>query len=80
MNLDRKSAPRWTAPVPETVWNEATLFSFIAGLSGPRISFCAADVNSARPAMGRYSWLTLGSFRMRSSAYHRLAHIEIVGG
>ena len=32
-----------------------TRFSFIAGLSAPRRSFCAAEVNSARPAMGRYS-------------------------
>ena len=48
---------------------ECTLFSFMAGLSAPRMSFCEAEVNSARPAMGRYSWLRLGSERSRSSAW-----------
>ena len=45
-----------------------TRFSLMAGLSPPRMSFCEAEVNSARPEMGRYSWFRLGSFRMRSSA------------
>lgn len=45
-----------------------TRFSLSAGLSPPRISFCEADVKSARPAMGRYSWLRLGSLRSMSSA------------
>lgn len=42
--------------------------SLMAGLSDPRINFCAADVKSARPAIGRYSWFRLGSFRRISSA------------
>ena len=50
-------------------WWSFTLFSLIAGLSDPSISFCAAEVKSARPAMGRYSWLRFGSFRSISSAY-----------
>lgn len=45
-----------------------TLFSFIAGLSAPRMSFWAAEVKSARPAIGRYSWFKFGSFRRISSA------------
>lgn len=45
-----------------------TRFSLMAGLSPPRMSFCEADVNSARPEMGRYSWFRLGSLRMMSSA------------
>ena len=45
-----------------------TRFSLSAGLSEPRMSFCEALVKSARPAMGRYSWLRLGSLRMISSA------------
>ena len=32
-----------------------TRFSLTAGLSAPSMSFCAAVVKSARPAMGRYS-------------------------
>lgn len=36
-----------------------TRFSLIAGDSAPRTSFCAADVKSGMPAMGRYSWLRL---------------------
>merc|ERR1711939_380493 len=48
---------------------ERTRPSLIAGLSEPRMSFCAAEVNSARPAMGRYSWFRLGSFRRISSAF-----------
>lgn len=43
----------------------------MAGLSAPRISFWAAAVNSVRPAMGRYSWLRLGSLRRISSACYR---------
>lgn len=41
----------------------------MAGLSAPSINFCAAEVKSARPEMGRYSWLRLGSFRKISSAW-----------
>ncbi len=59
---------RWTAPVPEMVWKEVTRFSLIAGLSPPRMSFCDAEVNWARPAIGRYSWLRSGSeWRMLSA-------------
>lgn len=45
-----------------------TRFSLMAGLSAPRMSFWAAVVRSDRPAMGRYSWLRLGSLRRMSSA------------
>lgn len=45
-----------------------TRFSFRAGLSSPRMSFCEALVKSARPAIGRYSWLRFGSLRRISSA------------
>ena len=45
-----------------------TRFSLIAGLSAPKMSFCAAEVKSARPAIGRYSWFRSGSFRSNSSA------------
>lgn len=33
----------------------STLFSLTAGLSAPSMSFCAAEVKSTRPAMGKYS-------------------------
>lgn len=46
-----------------------TRFSSMAGLSAPSMSFWAAEVNSARPDMGRYSWLRLGSLRRISSAF-----------
>ncbi len=36
-------------------WYNVTLLSLMAGLSAPSMSFCAAEVNSTRPAMGRYS-------------------------
>lgn len=45
-----------------------TLPSFKAGLSGPRRSFCEAEVKSGNPAIGKYSWLRLGSLRTISSA------------
>lgn len=45
-----------------------TRFSAIAGLSLPSMSFCEALVKSWRPAIGRYSWLSSGSLRRRSSA------------
>jgi hypothetical protein len=61
-------APRWTAPVPEMVWIECVRFSERAGESAPRMSLAAADVKVARPAMGRYSWFSVGSFRRISSA------------
>lgn len=32
-----------------------TLLSRIAGLSDPSMSFCAAEVKSSRPEIGRYS-------------------------
>ena len=49
--------------------NEArTLFSLMAGLSFPSMSLCAALVNSAKPAIGRYSWFRSGSLRRISSA------------
>ena len=65
---------RWTAPVPEMVWKEVTRFSLIAGLSPPRMSFCDAEVNFARPAIGRYSWLRSGSeWRHRGSELWRCA-------
>ena len=32
-----------------------TRFSLIAGLSAPMMSFCAAEVKSASPGIGRYS-------------------------
>jgi hypothetical protein len=52
-----------------TWWSDVpTRFSLMAGLSPPRTSFWEAVVNSARPAMGRYSWLRLGSSRSLSSA------------
>jgi hypothetical protein len=53
-----------------TWWSEMpTRFSLMAGLSSPSTSFCEAVVNSGRPAMGRYSWLRLGSLLSLSSAY-----------
>ena len=52
------------------VWRDVTRFSEMAGESAPRMSFCEADVKSARPAMGRYSWLRSGSEWRMSSAYH----------
>jgi hypothetical protein len=53
-----------------TWWSDVpTRFSLMAGLSSPRTSFWEAVVNSGRPAMGRYSWLRLGSLRSLSSAY-----------
>lgn len=51
------------------VWREMARFSLIAAESLPKTSFWEADVNSGRPAIGRYSWLRLGSFRMISSAW-----------
>jgi hypothetical protein len=50
------------------VWKEVMRFSLIAGLSAPRMSLCDAEVNWARPAIGRYSWLRSGSEWMISSA------------
>jgi hypothetical protein len=47
--------------VPEMVCRATARFSLRAGESAPKISFCEAAVKSARPAMGRYSWLRLGS-------------------
>jgi hypothetical protein len=54
--------------VPEMVWRDVTRFSEMAGESAPRMSFCEAEVKSARPAMGRYSWLRSGSEWRMSSA------------
>ena len=56
--------------MPEMVWREVTRFSEMAGESAPRMSFCEAEVKSARPAMGRYSWLRSGSEWRMSSACH----------
>lgn len=36
-------------------FGQLTRFSFIAGLSTPRMSFWEAEVKSASPAIGRYS-------------------------
>ncbi len=58
----------WRAPVPEMVWKETTRFSVTTGESLPKTSFWEAEVKSGRPAMGRYSWLRLGSLRRSSSA------------
>ena len=56
--------------MPEMVWREVTRFSEMAGESAPKMSFCEADVKSARPAMGRYSWLRSGSeWRMSSACW-----------
>jgi len=46
--------------------------SLMAGLSLPRMSFCEAEVNCGRPAIGRYSWLRSGSLRMISSACYKI--------
>ena len=46
-----------------------TRFSFIAGLLDPSMTFWAAEVKSTRPAIGRYSWFRVGSFRNISSAW-----------
>jgi hypothetical protein len=54
--------------VPEMVWRDVTRFSEMAGESAPRMSLCEADVKSARPAIGRYSWLSSGSEWRISSA------------
>jgi hypothetical protein len=48
--------------------NVRTLFSLMAVLSAPTISFWEALVNWARPAMGRYSLLASGSLKMMPSA------------
>lgn len=55
----------------ETAAMQHTRFSRMAGLSPPRINFCAAAVKSFNPAIGRYSWLTEGSVRRASSACTR---------
>jgi len=47
---------------------EVVRLSARAGESAPNISFAAADVKVARPAMGRYSWFSAGSLRRISSA------------
>ncbi len=54
---------------------EQTRLSLMAGLSAPSMSFWAADVKSAKPAIGRYSWLRLGSFCKIASAFssHQLS-------
>lgn len=57
--------------MPDMVWSEATRFSAMAGESAPRMSFCEAAVKSARPAMGRYSWLRSGLEWRMSSACQR---------
>lgn len=48
---------------------EQVRFSVKAGEEAPRISFAAAEVNVARPAIGRYSWFKVGSLRRISSAW-----------
>ena len=48
---------------------EVVRFSERAGESAPRMSFAAADVKVARPAIGRYSWFKVGSLRRISSAW-----------
>ncbi len=58
----------WRAPVPEMVWKEMARFSMTAGDFSPKTSFCEAEVKSARPEMGRYSWFRSGSLRSSSSA------------
>ena len=50
------------------VWMEQARFSVRAGEDAPRMSFAAAEVKVARPAMGRYSWFKVGSLRRISSA------------
>lgn len=47
---------------------DGTRLSLIAGLLTPKMSLCAAEVKSIRPAMGRYSWFRFGSLRSNSSA------------
>lgn len=54
-----------------------TRFSLMAGLSAPMINFWAALVKSARPAMGRYSWLRFGSLRRISSACGKIVSYSI---
>jgi hypothetical protein len=58
------------------VWRDVTRFSEMAGESAPRMSFCEAEVKSARPAMGRYSWLSSGSEWRMSSACHMVLVLE----
>jgi hypothetical protein len=48
---------------------ECVRFSVRAGESAPKMSFAAAEVKLARPAMGRYSWFSEGSLRRMSSAW-----------
>jgi len=48
---------------------ECVRFSERAGEEAPRMSFAAAEVKVERPAMGRYSWFKVGSFRRISSAW-----------
>lgn len=67
-NFERKRAPRCRAPVPDMDCVDEVRFSRSAGEEAPRISFAAAEVKVARPAMGRYSWLRAGSDRRMSSA------------
>ncbi len=57
-----------------------TRFSLMAGLWAPSMSFWAADVNSAKPAMGRYSWLRLGSFCKIASVFapHQLMGMVVI--
>ena len=67
--LEGDDLENWSAGFEfETEVEQLTLFSLMAGLSAPSMSFWAADVKSTRPAMGRYSWLRFGSCRNRSSA------------
>lgn len=47
----------------------ATRPSLIATESKPNISFAAAEVNSGRPVIGRYSWSSEVSFSRISFAY-----------
>ena len=54
--------------MPEMVCTLDTRPSAMAGESVPRMSFAAADVNSGRPVMGRYSWSRAGSFSSNSVA------------
>lgn len=63
--------------MPEMVCTLETRPSAMAGESAPRMSFAAADVNSGRPVMGRYSWSRLGSFSSHSVACQE-HHVELV--
>ena len=66
--------------MPEMVWTLTTRFSAIAGESAPRTRRAAAEVNSGRPVIGRYSWSRDGSFSRTSVAWYRSQIITAVKG